>query len=145
MKIHPNIFKRILAGLFDYTAVFAFTFFIAYAIGEPNGEGGYSLKGFSALIPIIFWMLMTVGLEMWLGATIGNAMVGLKPIPLNEIERKLTFEESFKRHLLDPIDMSLFGLVGIITIKNTEKHQRVGDLWAKTVVISLKSPNKLKT
>ena len=29
-----------------------------------------------------------------------------------------------------------FGLIGVITIKNTEKHQRLGDLWAKTIVVS---------
>ena len=40
-----------------------------------------------------------------------------------------------KRHLLDPIDLLFYGIPAIITIKNTEKHQRLGDLWAKTIVI----------
>ena len=43
--------------------------------------------------------------------------------------------QSFKRHLLDPIDMSMFGLIAIIIIKNTNYNQRLGDLWAKTIVV----------
>jgi uncharacterized RDD family membrane protein YckC len=31
--------------------------------------------------------------------------------------------------------MFFFGLIAILTIKNTEKNQRLGDLWAKTVVV----------
>ena len=78
---------------------------------------------------------MTVGLETIVGGTVGNLIVGLKAIPINGQYRKLTFLESFKRHLLDPVDMFFFGLVGIIVIKNTPYNQRVGDLWAKTMVI----------
>ena len=41
--------------------------------------------------------------------------------------------------------MFFFGLVGIITIKNTDKNQRVGDLWAKTIVVPIKSLTEIKT
>ena len=85
--------------------------------------------------------MMTIGFEQWFGATIGNLLVGLKPISIlkNKYilinENKLTFGQSFKRHLLDPIDMFFFGLVGIVTIKNSDKNQRVGDIWAHTIVV----------
>lgn len=142
IKTESNIGNRFVAGLVDYIIIYGFTFFLSYTIGEPNNEGGTSLSGLPALIPIIFWLIMTVGLESGLGATIGNSLVGLKAIPKNGTNRKLTFSESFKRHLLDPIDMFFFGLVAIITIKNTEMNQRIGDLWAKTIVISIKSLNE---
>jgi hypothetical protein len=80
---------------------------------------------------------MTVGLEQWLGATLGNSLVGLKPISirkltndsgLNKTAEKLTFAQSLKRHSLDLIDMFFFGLIGIITIKNTDRNQRLGDI-----------------
>ena len=146
MKTQPNIGNRILAGFIDYLIIYGFTFFLVFTLGEPNDDGGYSLNGAPALIPIIFWLIITVGLESGFGGTIGNSMVGLKAIPMSGINRKLTFGQSFKRHLLDPIDMFFFGLVGIITIKNTDKNQRVGDLWAKTIVITMKSltENKYK-
>ena len=144
IKTEPNIGNRILAGFIDYLIIYGFTFFLIFAIGEPNNEGEYSLNGAPALIPMIFWLIMTVGLESGLGGTIGNSLVGLKAIPISGINRKLTFGESFKRHLLDPIDMLFFGLVGIITINNTFKNQRVGDLWAKTIVVPMKYMNGTK-
>lgn len=131
IKTEPNIGNRIAAGLIDYILIYAFFFFYAYAVGELNEDGGYSVNGLPAIVPIIFWGIMTVGLEIGIGATIGNLVIGLKAIPKRGINRKLTFGESLKRHLLDPIDMLFFGLIGIITIKNTEFNQRVGDLWGK--------------
>ncbi|HZH69561.1 MAG TPA: RDD family protein, partial [Flavobacteriaceae bacterium] len=97
--------------------------------------GGYSMNGLPALVPVLFWFIMTVGLESGMGATLGNSIAGLKAIPMSGINRKLTFIESLKRRLLDPIDMFLLGLPAIIVIKNTEKNQRIGDLWAKTIVM----------
>ena len=135
IQTEPNIGKRIAAGLIDYIIIYAFFFIVAYAIGEPT-EDGYQLNGLKAFIPVIFWAIMTVGLEQLFGATLGNSLVGLKPISILENsdgqtfksnDSKPTFGQSFKRHLLDPIDMFLFGLVGIITIKNSEKNQRLGD------------------
>ena len=137
LRTEPNIGNRFVAGLVDYIIIYGFTFFLVYTIGEPNNEGGYSLNGLPGLIPIIFWLIMTVGLETGLGGTIGNSLVGLKAIPKNGTNRKLTFSESFKRHLLDPIDMFFFGLIGIITIKNTEKNQRVGDYGRKLLLFQL--------
>ena len=140
-----NLGKRILAGFIDYLFIYIFFFIFLFMYGEPDAEGELSVSGLPALIPMIFWLIMTVGLESGLGGTIGNSLVGLKAIPISGINRKLTFGESFKRHLLDPIDMFFFGLVGIITIKNTDKNQRVGDLWAKTIVVPMKSLEELKT
>jgi len=80
---------------------------------------------------------MTVGFETGFGGTLGNSIVGLKAIPMTGVNRKLTLSESFKRHILDPIDMTLLGLIAIIVIKNTAKNQRVGDLWAKTIVVKM--------
>ncbi len=109
-----------------------------YAFGEPDAEGGYSVRGLQVIVPIIFWGLVTVGFETELGATLGNLLVGLKAIPQNGTNRKLTFGESFKRHLLDPVDLFLFGLIGIVTMKN----QRLGDIWGNTIVVRSKKLNK---
>lgn len=138
VKVKSNVGNRILAGISDYIIIFAFTFTFIYYFGEPNNEGGYTVTGFLALVPILFWGIMTVGFEQWFGRTFGNYAVDLKAISLKNNQEKLTFIQSLKRHLLDLIDMSFFGLVGVLTIKNTDKHQRLGDLWANTVVVSTK-------
>jgi len=134
-KTQSNLGDRIVAGLVDYIIIFTFFFVYVYSFGEPNDEGGYTVNGLPALVPVLFWGLMTVGFEQWLGATLGNLLVGLKPTSILDNDEKLTFAQSFKRHLLDPVDMFFFGLVGIVTIKNSEKNQRVGDIWAHTIVI----------
>jgi uncharacterized RDD family membrane protein YckC len=142
MNTKPHIVKRFFAGFIDYSLVY--TFFIAYVIafGEPNNEGEYSVSGLHALVPMIFWGIITVGLETMLGGTLGNSIVGLKAIPKSGTNRNLTFAESLKRHLLDPIDMFFFGLIAIVVIKNTDKHQRLGDIWGNTIVVENKNlPN----
>ncbi len=75
IKTEPNIGNRFAAGLVDYIIIYTVTFILIYAIGEPNDEGGYSLNGLPALIPMIFWLIMTVGLEIGFGATLGNSLV----------------------------------------------------------------------
>ena len=151
LQTEPNIGIRILAGFVDYLIVYVFFFIYGYALGEPDGDGGFTINGLPALGPVLFWGLMTIGLEQFFGSTLGNGLVGLKPISIKKetdgqnwsnYKNKPTFGQSLKRHLLDPIDMFFFGLVGILTIKNTELNQRVGDMWAKTVVVRSKSEKK---
>ena len=143
IKTSPNIGDRIVAGIVDYIIIFGFFIFYVTTFGVENGEGEYSVNGLPAFVPVLFWGIMTVGFEQWFGATLGNLLVGLKPISIQESAdnlnfseiNKLTFGQSLKRHLLDPIDMFFFGLIGIITIKNTDRNQRLGDIWANTIVI----------
>jgi uncharacterized RDD family membrane protein YckC len=138
IKTKPNIGKRILAGLMDYAIIFTFTYIFAATYGEPNIDGGYTVEGLPMLIPIGFWGIMIVGIEQFFGATLGNYLLDLKPISINGIQEELTIVQSFKRHLVDLIDMFCFGLIGIMIIKNTEMNQRLGDLWAKTIVVNMK-------
>tara|TARA_R110000751_G_scaffold293221_1_gene400729 strand:- start:152 stop:604 length:453 start_codon:yes stop_codon:yes gene_type:complete len=141
IKTESNIGLRFLAGFIDYFIIYSFSFYLIFTFGEPSNDGSYTLSGAPALIPVLIWFIMTVGLEFGLGGTLGNSLVGLKVIPMNGKVRNLTFGESFKRHLLDPIDMFFFGLVGVLTIKNNRKNQRVGDLWAQTIVVKAKTLN----
>lgn len=138
IKTEPNLGGRILAGLIDYLIIYGVVFAYIYSFGEPDPDGGYSISGLPALIPVIFWAFMTIGLEQLFGTTIGNSMVGLKPVSINGVSHELSFGQSIIRHLFDPIDMFFFGLVGILTIQNSEKNQRVGDIIAKTIVIKAK-------
>jgi len=144
LKTVPNIGKRILAGIVDYLIIYIFFFIFLFAFGKPDSEGELAVSGLPALGPILFWGIMTIGLEQWFGATLGNSLVGLKPVSIRKstdnstfsgTNEKLTFGQSLKRHLLDPIDMFFFGLIGIITIKNTDKNQRLGDIWGNTIVV----------
>jgi uncharacterized RDD family membrane protein YckC len=134
LKTKPNLLKRFIAGLVDYALVFGFFYAFIYAFGEPNNEGGYRVTGFLALVPEAFWFIIIILFEVIFGATLGNTIVGLKPKSLIKNNGELSLGQSVKRHLLDPIDMFPFGLIAIITIKNTDSNQRLGDIWAKTIV-----------
>ncbi|MCF6140407.1 RDD family protein [Flavobacterium sp. K77] len=138
-RTKPNLLKRFIAGLIDYLLVYGFFFAFVYAFGEPNNEGGYSVTGILSLIPFVFWFLIIVFTEVFLGATLGNALVGLKPQSLTKSNGELSLSQSIKRHLFDPIDMFPFGLIAIITIKNTDRNQRLGDIWAKTIVTEVEN------
>ena len=103
--------------------------------GEQNNYGGYSVNGWPAISIMLAWIFLTIGIEQLTGSTLGNKSQGLKAVPKNEPRKALTFGQSFKRHFLSIFDLWPFGLIGILTIKNTKYNQRLGDLWAKTVVI----------
>lgn len=142
IKTEPNIGNRILAGIIDYVIILVFTIGYIYTVGEPNDEGGYSVTGLPALLPILFWGFMTVGIEQGFVATLGNLIAGLEPISIRGFNNDLTFVQSLKRHLFDPIDMFFFRLIGIVIIQKTDRNQRVGDIWAETIVVR-KTRNKL--
>ena len=130
----PNIWKRLFAGLIDYLIIFVFAYLIFDIWGEKDLNGDTHVEGYPALLITFIWLFFTVILEQFYGATLGNSIFNLKPISIKNNNRKLTFGQSLKRHLLDTIDLSPF-CIGILLIKNTEKNQRLGDLWAKTIVI----------
>ena len=142
-KTQPLIGKRIIAGLVDYAIIYGFLIIYILIFGEQSETGEYSVNGIKSLVPVLFWAIMAIGIEQLMGKTLGNSLVGLKPISIKQNSNstfkssmtKPTFGQSFKRHLLDPIDMFFFGLIGILTIKNSEKNQRLGDMWAKTIVV----------
>ena len=131
---------RFLAGFIDYAIVFVFFYMYVTNYGIENEDGEYSVSGIMANVPILFWLVWTVGVEQLLGATFGNIIFDLEPKSLvkNKLEEKITFGQSLKRHLLDPIDMFLFGFIAYISIKNSDTNQRIGDVWAKTTVVKAK-------
>ena len=133
-----SLIERILSGVIDYFLIFGFIGILLFYYGEENSisEGGKSLNGLPALAVIIFWFVITILSDYLFGQTIGNYFLGIKPVPKTNNHNRLTFTESIKRHLFDWIDLSF---VGIILIAVTEDKQRLGDLWAKTIVIDYKN------
>lgn len=137
MATQPYIARKFVAVTIDSFIIFFLAFILIFLLGEPvnDGDGTYRLNGFPALLPILGWAVLTIGFEQLFGSTVGNGVVGLKPIPEDGTNAKISFLQSLKRHLLDPIDLFFFGLVAYLVIKSNPKNQRLGDIWAKTIVV----------
>lgn len=131
-----NLRKRTFASILDYGFFLSLT--IAYIVyfGEPDGAGENTVTGLLALVIPIAWFLYFVVIETINEATLGHQAFNLAV--KTENRKPITLKQSFKRHLLDPIDILIFGIPARIAIKNSDKHQRLGDMWAKTIVVDLK-------
>ncbi|MDQ1164746.1 RDD family protein [Flavobacterium sp. SORGH_AS_0622] len=134
----PNLKKRILAGLIDYSLMFGVVLVMFLYFGEKT-KNGYELQGFPAFFNFLIWFGYMVGFEVKFGATLGNQMFDLQVISIKDSKTtSLTLGQSFVRHLFDILDFWFFGLLGILLIKNSTYNQRLGDLCAKTIVIDTK-------
>jgi uncharacterized RDD family membrane protein YckC len=135
-----NLKKRIIATFLDYSLFLIPTYIYIMYFGYDNDEGGKTVSGLLAMpIPAV-WFLYFVVVEEVFGATLGHQSLNLKVLTLERGE--IEFVHSLKRHLLDPIDILFWGIPAIISIKITEKHQRLGDLWAKTIMVDTKDSDQ---
>ncbi len=64
--------KRVLATLIDYTIVWAFAFFCVFEFGAETQPGHYSLDGWPALVPVLFWFIYIVVTEYFAGCDPGS-------------------------------------------------------------------------
>ena len=95
-------------------------------------EGSKVVTGAPALALFLFTALYWIIPEWLLGATIGKLAFGLRV--RNFAGEPVSFAQSAKRNLLRLLDFFPFYLTGFIAAKLTPHHQRLGDLWAKTIV-----------
>jgi uncharacterized RDD family membrane protein YckC len=133
IKTDSKLQRRAVALIIDYTIFFVYFFWFGYTYGTPNDEGGFSINGWRGLWIEVGWFIYFPVVESLKGQTLGKMMLGLKVVTKNG--NPISFVQAIKRHLVDIFDFSFFGLIAFITVKNTPDHQRLGDLWAKTIVI----------
>lgn len=133
----PSFRRRAFALLVDYMlfALFHTLFSMQFGLRTENefGQPVYELKGYLNVVPVLVWILAFPFMEGFEGMTLGKKITGLKVLKIDG--SKYTHFDAFKRRLADWIDFALLGLPAIIISMNTSYHQRLGDLWAKTVVV----------
>ena len=131
-----NLIKRIIATILDYSFIFLLTYLYIVLVGQDNEEGVKTVNGLLTLPIPIGWFIYFVVVEGFYGATLAHQGLNLKVVTIDG--KEIEFTQALKRHLLDPIDILLHGIPAIIAIKNSDKHQRLRDMWAKTVVVEVK-------
>jgi uncharacterized RDD family membrane protein YckC len=129
----PYIKLRIIATLIDLFIFGIVVFGYIYVFGESNDKGELVVHGAAVLPVVIIWLFYFPGTEAINGATPGHDICKLKVVDLNG--KKISFSPAFKRRLCDFIDLNLYGIPAMICISKTEKHQRLGDLWAGTLIV----------
>ena len=87
----PNLFRRCIAGLIDYTLVIGFFYAYLFTFGKPDNDGEYTIKGWLTLVPMMFWFIIIILTEVFIGATLGNSIVGLKPKSLTKNKIKNSY------------------------------------------------------
>ncbi|GCE31669.1 hypothetical protein KDA_71530 [Dictyobacter alpinus] len=155
--------QRLLAALLDLLCLAGLGFLVNTTFGVVHVTSGMPLllaqNGWSiytATTTVDWWWLALLTfsyffvLETLFSTTIGKAMLGLYVIPASAERRSwhITPWQAFLRNLLRPLEaLQIFyvlgtGLLTLIIISRTEKHQRLGDLLARTIVVDKKSlPN----
>jgi uncharacterized RDD family membrane protein YckC len=128
---------RALAAILDSVVVFLTCFLIVETWGEAGPEGSKVLTGIPALLLMLatasFWILP----EWLLGSTMGKWACDLRVTTMNG--GGISFLQSLKRNVLRLLDLFPFYLTGFVTASLTPNRQRLGDLWAKTIVVPKKA------
>jgi uncharacterized RDD family membrane protein YckC len=137
---------RLLAAIIDALVVSFIWGFVLLYFGErtENLDGGYTynVEGLPALLLFAGTCCYYIVPEILYGQTFGKSLFNLKVISEDGNE-DIDFKQAFLRHLCDIVDwFPFFGIVFYIVTGNNPKKQRVGDMAAKTVVISTKRKNK---
>lgn len=132
IQTERKLAKRSVAAIIDYSIFMAFMFWFTITYGEAVDDG-YTVKGIKGLVIPIAWFAYFPITEWIAGKTLGKLLIGLSVV--TERGNHISFTQAFKRHLLDMIDFAFFGIVALVAVNNSPKHQRIGDQWAKTLVI----------
>ncbi|WP_316843027.1 RDD family protein [Pedobacter gandavensis] len=140
IKIKANLKKRVYATILDYALVSLSTVAYLLFFGEYDGLSNYTVTGLKACVIPIVWFIYFVIIEATYGATLGYKSFNLKVLTVKREE--VEFSQALRRHLMDPFDILCYGIPAFIAIKFSEKHQRLGDMLAGTIVIDISDPEQ---
>jgi len=130
--------------LSSITGIFVALYGIVRGIPQPVmsakllASSPYSTMAFyiAFLIGYLFYHAICEGIY---GATLGKLI--FKLCVISEEGKAATMGSAFIRSLAFYVDILFFGLVAALSMRSSKLQQRLGDKWAKTVVIKRSSTN----
>lgn len=96
-------------------------------------------------VPAVVGVVLAIGADLWNtvwlpyrhgGATVAMRWLGLRIVKLDGGSPRL--RDYLVRWLLNVVDGLCFGLLGAVLIAVTPRHQRFGDLVARTLVVRVR-------
>jgi uncharacterized RDD family membrane protein YckC len=143
--------KRIVAALIDFAilgvvfALFVFLFGDTETTSRaPDGTTThgfqFNLNGWPFVLYLVAVLVYYAAAELVFAATPGKLALGLRVVSADETP--LTSSRIIVRNLLRLVDaLPFLYIVGIIAIAASRRDQRVGDMAARTVVVSADRTN----
>jgi len=141
----PEFHKRLFAWLVDLCILVAYYLTankLLLQISSKRAASGddlpfiYNLSAVYLLcyVPLfVYHLVCEISMN---GQSIGKKLLGIKVISENGGQPAL--HQYLIRWLLRPFDFYFFGLVGLLTVVNSKRNQRLGDMAAGTLVIKTK-------
>lgn len=141
----PEFHKRLFAWLIDLFIIITYYSILINVLGKISAMHKtadndlpfmYNLSAVYLLlfVPILIYHLFFEVIMN--GQSIGKKLMNLKVI--SDKGGRPALHQYLIRWLLRPFDFFFFGLVGLLTVVNTKKNQRLGDLAAGTLIIKTK-------
>jgi uncharacterized RDD family membrane protein YckC len=128
------IWQRGLAAITDTAVVFCALYYAAHRWGTmlPDGTRGWHGVGAATVLCLLtaYWVVP----EWLFGCTLGKFIFRLRVVSIPNA--RANFSQSLKRNLLRPIDFIFFYLIGFVVAMLNPLRQRLGDQWARTVVVA---------
>ncbi|MGZ4149164.1 MAG: RDD family protein [Actinomycetota bacterium] len=135
---YVSVGRRFWATLIDAILIglVASPFAQTHASTTNGAQVSYSLTGTPALLTMLGWIAYYTLMEGALGATVGKFVVGIRVVAPDGSKAGLmpAFVRTLGRYV-DAIPFFIPYLLGAIFIWKSPTRQRLGDRWAKTVVI----------
>ena len=125
--------KRFCAYLIDISliVIVSYSYISKFGTLTPDGNA-YTLSGAYYLPLVLIWYGYFVILEGNWQASIGKKVFNLY---IKKIDgTKLSLFDILKRRSLDLLELFFMPLIAIISVLVTQKRQRVGDIFAKTII-----------
>ena len=134
VKYESLLARRVSTAVLDYLLYGGIFIGYVYFFGSQNEQGVIEAKGIQHLLGVMcLWLLYFPTMEGLFGFTLFKGIFDLKIV--QDRRKHFRFAVAFKRHLLDPIDFFIFGIVAIILAKTRDDHKRLGDLLAHSRVV----------
>jgi len=141
--------ERILAYFIDFTIKMAYLFLISMVfslfsdplfayIEDHFDTDPWSVMAIIIIIgaPIFFYTIVSETLLM--GQTLGKKLVKIRVVKIDGY--RASFLDYFIRWVMRFVDINIFsGVIALVSIGSSKKHQRLGGMASGTAVINLKN------
>ena len=130
-----TMWQRSLAAIIDMSIVFFLIYYAANRWGAPLPNGGRGWHGWAAVGVICAIGGYRIVPEWLFGCTLAKFVCGIRVV--SSLNTPMTFIQALKRNLLRPIDFMFFYFTGFIVAMLNPFRQRLGDQWARTIVVPI--------